>query len=218
MARWDAGDRGDVLSDTEEIIDDVEDEDENLARYRAEIGSYESRIGRDLWSTSTASTPVSEEAITEVIRLKHPGLTRTCGFTERLRSMRKEMMDDSFVADSGAIPSNQRLSYEVLCHQRHPGVCRADIHPAASAFHEALHKLVHAWPVGTLWAMRAEYFETDEDHGPAAMCDDISWWYRVKAFNTKDGFAMARLKTWGPFDKPFVDWEFRRVILASVLN
>ena len=207
VARWDAGDRGDVLSDSEEIIDDVEDEDENLARYRAEIGSYESRIGRDLWSTSTASTPVSEEAITEVIRLKHPGLTRTCGFTERLRSMRKEMMDDSFVADSGAIPSNQRLSYEVLCHHKHPFVCQADIHPDATAFHRAFNALVRDWPIGTLLAVRADYFESDEDHGPAAVYDDMCWSYRVKGFNTKDGFSMARLKTWGPFDKPFVDWD-----------
>ena len=117
------------------------------------------------------------------------------------------MIDDSFVVDSEAIPHKQRLSYEVLCQHKHPGVCQADIHPAASAFHAALQKLVHSWPVGTLWALRADYFESAEDLGSAAMSDDICWWYRVKAFNTKDGFAMARLKTWGPYDKPFVDWE-----------
>ena len=204
--RWDAGDRGDVLSDCEQGQRDG-DHDPGLLQYRAEIGSYQSQVGNDLWGTSTASTPISEEAIAEVVASKFPGVHRTAGFTHRLQGMRKQFLDESFVVDSGAIPSNLRLSYEVLCHHKHPFVCQADIHPDATAFHRAFNALVRDWPIGTLLAVRADYFESDEDHGPAAVYDDICWSYRVKGFNTKDGFSMARLKTWGPFDKPFVDWE-----------
>ena len=209
--RWAAGEHGDVVSDDEHQADTMA-EDAVLTNYRAQRHSYEEVIGQDLWGVSGKQTPILEKDVADTIALEAPSrsegstCTRTPGLTARLQPMRAGLIEEAFVLELDRLQSSKKVSYETMCHHKHPGVCSQDVHPAAQKLHAGLHKVVGAWPAGTLYVIQADYMES-RDAGVNALADDIRFWHRVKAANCREGFANALVRTWGPHAKPFIAWE-----------
>ena len=203
--KWRAGEHGDVVSDDEGEAETMA-EDALLTNYRAQRHSYEERIGQDVWNISYQKTPVLEEHVADTVAREVPltlgGPSRTPGLTARLQPMRDAMMEEAFVRELDRFQSSLNISYETMCHHKHPGVCRHDVHPAAQKFHAGLHKVVGAWPAGTLSVIQADCMESARNPAVPSLADDICFWHRVTAANCKEGFANSLVRLWGRMISP----------------
>jgi hypothetical protein len=161
--RWDSGLHGDFV----ESQDPTDRWDSRLhgelARYRELTESYGSRIGNDLWGTSSKNTPFTDEQFEGVLKREVPSSCgKTPGLTGRLAPLRQPFINDVYCADKGCIPAAQRMTYECLCHHCHPGLCSSSLHEAAVSFHRGLHRVVSAWPAGTLFGVRSDYYDVPD--------------------------------------------------------
>ena len=208
--RWDSGLHGDFV----ESQDPTDRWDSRLhgelARYRELTESYGSRIGNDLWGTSSKNTPFTDEQFEGVLKREVPSSCgKTPGLTGRLAPLRQPFINDVYCADKGCIPAAQRMTYECLCHHCHPGLCSSSLHEAAVSFHRGLHRVVSAWPAGTLFGVRSDYFDVP-DPSEGVLAEEIIVSYYMKGMNTKDGFRCARVKSSGPYNRPNLDFETER--------
>ena len=163
-----------------------------------------------MWGTSSKNTPFTDEQFEGVLKREVPSSCgKTPGLTGRLAPLRQPFINDVYCADKGCIPAAQRMTYECLCHHCHPGLCSSSLHEAAVSFHRGLHRVVSAWPAGTLFGVRSDYFDVP-DPSEGVLAEEIIVSYYMKGMNTKDGFSCARVKSSGPYNRPNLDFETER--------